>query len=352
MVDIAAIGDNFVRPSLFESALRAEAPSTALSFINTSLPWPHVPFGTISNVHEASGDEASVIEAVGTASIAMTQLAPFTRAVFEACPALEMVGVCRGGPVNVDLEAATEAGVIVSFAPGRNAQAAAEFTVGMMLSAMRRITDGSHALHAGDWRGEYYSYESAGLELAGTTVGIVGLGAIGTIVARILHAFGATVLAHDPLRAGDSTVPEWISLVSLDDLMRRSRVVTLHARLTENSEKMINREMLSLMPQQSVLVNTARGGLLDYRPLADMLDSGHLAALALDVFDQEPPPADWPLLGRENVVVTPHLAGATRETAERAARIVASDVAKFMAGQAPAHIANPEVLDRVGVSGS
>jgi D-3-phosphoglycerate dehydrogenase len=236
---------------------------------------------------------------------------------------------------------------MVSFAPGRNAQAAAEFTVGMMLTAMRRIADASRALHLGEWRGEYYSFENAGMELNGNIVGIVGFGAIGRIVSGIVRAFGAEVLIYDPYLDAEAQLPDGVSAVDLDTLMSRSRVVTLHARLSPESHHMINRENLSLLPDGAVLVNTARGGLLDYEPLPEMLAKGHLGAIALDVFDIEPPPADWPLMGLDNVVLAPHLAGATRQTAERAAHIVAQDVARFLHGESINHLANPEVTTRV-----
>ncbi len=349
MVRIAAVGDNFVLPQLFEDALARHALS-GVSFHHTTLPWPQVPFGSVGSVHEASGDEDDTIAAVQGAEIAMTQLAPFTRAVFDSTPDLRLVSVCRGGPVNVDLAAATDAGVVVSFAPGRNAQAAAEFSVGMMLAAMRKIGDGNTALHRGTWRGEFYSYSHAGMELAGNTVGVIGFGAIGRLVTDMVLAFGAKVLVFDPYLDGSTVPPEGVTLVDLETLLSSSRVVTVHARLSEESAQMLNASTLSLLPGGSVLVNTARGGLLDYSALPALLDSGQLGAVALDVFDEEPPPLSWPLLGRDNVLLTPHLAGATQQTAERAASILAADVARFIAGQSPEHVANPEVLAQLSLT--
>jgi D-3-phosphoglycerate dehydrogenase len=248
--------------------------------------------------------------------------------------------------VNVNLVAATAAGVVVSNAPGRNAQAAAEFAVGLMLAAMRRIADTGDELRHGIWRGDLYSYGKSGIELAGETVGLVGLGAIGTIVARILTAFGATVVAHDPYADAESAAAVGVELVSLDDLIARSMVVSIHARLTPETHHLLNFQRLSAMRRGAILVNMARGGLLDYAPLPALLESGQLGALALDVYDIEPPPAHWPLFESPNVVLTPHLAGATRQTAHRAASIVANEAARFLRGERPRFLANPEVLDR------
>jgi D-3-phosphoglycerate dehydrogenase len=347
MVTIAALGDDFVLPELIESSVRDRV-ADPLVFTSAQFPWPVKPFGPVGNVIEASGTEDEVIETVKDASIAMTHLAPFTEKVFEGCPSLRMLAVCRGGPVNVDLDAATKAGVLVTYAPGRNAQAAAEFTVGMIMAAMRRIGDASSALHQGTWRGDYYSYSNAGMELSGSTVGIIGFGAIGKLVARFLSAFGTKILVHDPYFDAKLENPDFEN-VSLDELLMNSNVVSMHARLTEQSKHLLNRENLSLLQDGSVLVNTARGGLLDYDALPELLDSGRLGAVALDVYDQEPPPSSWALLGRDNVVLAPHLAGATRQTAERAAAIMAADVELFLKGLQPLNVANPGVLQKMGL---
>ncbi|MDQ3156680.1 MAG: 2-hydroxyacid dehydrogenase [Actinomycetota bacterium] len=347
MAHILSAGDHFVAPGLFVDAIRATVPDrTVLHFSELLLPWPLEPFGPVENVIEASGKVDDLIEALVGVDIAVTQMAPFTARVFEACPDLRFIGVCRGGPVNVDLESATKAGVAVSYAPGRNAQAAAEFAIGLMLAGMRRIAAADAELKAGMWRGDYYTYENAGLELGGETVGLVGFGAISRIVARILRAFGATVVAYDPFSDPAEAAGEGVELIALDELLRRSAVVSLHARLTPESHHLIDAERLALMRPGAVLVNTARGGLLDYAPLPALLESGRLGAVALDVYDVEPPPADWTLLSAPNVVLSPHLAGATTQTAKRAAGIVAGEVARFLDGEGCRFIANREVLER------
>ena len=345
MTHILAAGDHFVAASLFIDAIRARAPREDLTFSSITLPWPHTPFGPIGTVHEASGSVPELIDALNGARIAVTQMAPFTAEVFAHAPDLRLISVCRGGPVNVDLEAATKAGVIVSFAPARNAVAAAEFAVGLMLSAMRRIVTTDSELKAGNWRGDYYAFENTGLELDGATVGLIGYGAIGRIVARVLLAFGATVLAYDPYANPAALAADGVEVVDLEDLLRRSSVVSLHARLTAETHHLLNAENLALLPHGAVLVNSARGGLLDYAPLPDLLRSGRLGALALDVYDVEPPPPEWPLFSAPNVVMTPHLAGATQQTAHRAASIVSADIARYLTGEKPLHVANPLVWD-------
>lgn len=347
MTHILIAGDRFVTPELFRSALDATLLEPA-RYSEWELPWPYEPFRSIAGVHEASGTPEETIEQLGDAEVAVTQMAPFTAEVFRARPALRMVGVCRGGPVNVDLAAATEAGVVVTFAPGRNAQAAAEFTVGLMLAASRRVVHADRDLRGGVWRGDYYALTEVGTELGAATVGLVGYGAIGRIVARILAAFGSTVLAYDPYADAEALAADGVASVGLDDLLERSDIVSLHARLTPETQHIIDRAALERMKRGAVLVNSARGGLLDYAPLPELLRSGAIGAVALDVYDIEPPSADWPLLAEADVVLSPHLAGATRQTAERAAQIVSADVAAFLIGRTPAHVANRAVLERTG----
>ncbi|MFI2260938.1 2-hydroxyacid dehydrogenase [Streptomyces tubercidicus] len=344
MTQVLAAGDEFVAPELFADALRDAAPGADLAFHSLRSPWPVTPFGPVGGVDEASGTEDGVLAALGDAEIALTQMAPFTAKVIEQAPALKLISVCRGGPVNVDLAAATEAGVVVSYAPGRNAAAAAEFAIGLMLAALRRIPAADAELKKGVWRGDYYAYDHAGLELEGTTVGLIGYGAIGSIVARVLRAFGSHVLVADPYTDPESAAADGVELVTLDALLRRSAVVSLHARLTPETRHLLHAGNLGLLPEGAVLVNSARGGLLDYAPLPDLLKTGRLGALALDVYDLEPPPADWPLHHAPNVITTPHLAGATRQTAHRAAAISAGEAARFLRGEPLKFVANPEVL--------
>ncbi|GAB3484347.1 2-hydroxyacid dehydrogenase [Nocardiopsis coralliicola] len=346
---ILAAGDEFVRTPLLTAAVRdALGDQAAPEITELTLPWPVEPFGPVGNVNEASGTEQQVIDALGGAEAVVTQMAPFTEKVFAAAPDLKLVCVSRGGPVNVDLEAATEAGVTVTFAPGRNAAAAAEFAIGMLLAAMRRISTSSAELLGGTWRGDYYAYDNAGVELEGTTVGLVGYGAIGARVAKVLVAFGAHVLVSDPFADPAQITAVGAEPAELDDLLRRSAAVSLHARLTPDTHHLINAEKLALMPEGAALVNSARGGLLDYAPLPEALKSGRLGALALDVYDVEPPPADWALRDAPNVIATPHLAGASRQTAQRAAQIVAAEVGRYARGEKLAHVANPDVLGAQG----
>lgn len=332
-VRILAAGDLFVRSTLLADALR-ERIGTDATITTLELPWPVEPFRAIAEVDEASGDEDELITALTGVDLCLTQFAPLTERVLTACPDLRFFGVGRGGPVNVNLDAARRHGVTVTNAPGRNAEATAEHTIALILAAARRIPDTHAELRGGVWRGDYYRYDQVGLELAGATVGLVGHGAIGRRVAAILTGFGADVLVHDPYLPPDAGVTS----VPLPELLRRSQVVSLHARLTADNRGLIGAPELALMPPGAILVNCARGGLLDYDAACDALDAGHLFAVAVDVFPTEPVPADARLLHTPGFVVTPHLAGASRQTAHNAANTVAADAARFLRGEP---VANP-----------
>jgi D-3-phosphoglycerate dehydrogenase len=332
---VLAAGDRFVLPELLAGALSAEL-GAAADVRRLELPWPVVPFGPVAEVDEASGDEDTMIEALDGAEACVTQMAPVTAKVLDNAPGLRLVAVARGGPINVDVAAATARGVRVCYAPGRNATATAEYTVGMLLAVLRRIPETHAALSAhGEWGGRYYTYEATGLELEGTPVGLVGGGAVGSRVARILEGFGADVQIYDPYLPGNG------GAATLDDLLRRSRVVSLHARLTPENRGMIGARELALMPPGSVVVNCARGPLLDEEALCDALESGHLLGAGLDTFAVEPPPAGSRLFGMPGVVMTPHLGGASRAVAEKAARIVAAEVGRLHRGEPLAHCLNP-----------
>lgn len=329
---VLAAGDHFVLNRLLIDAVRERVPE-GLEFTELTLDWPIVPFGRVAEVDEASGTEDQLIEALADVDICLTQMAPLTRRVIEASPRLRLIGIGRGGPVNANLKAAAERGVAVCCAPGRNAGATAEHTLGMILAAARRIPQTHAELTAGRWRSDYYRYDEVGIELRGSTIGLIGGGAVGNRVAEMLAALGAHVLIHDPY-VTESAVAE---LVSLDELLARSQVITLHARVTPETTGMIGAPQIAAMPVGGIIVNCARGALLDYDAVCDAIEGGHLFGAAFDVFPEEPIPAGSRLLSTPGITLTPHLAGASRQTAANAANILAEDVARHLRGEPLAH---------------
>ncbi|MEU8134172.1 2-hydroxyacid dehydrogenase [Streptodolium elevatio] len=333
---ILAAGDHFVAPDLIARELTAEI-GTGHRIDQLCLPWPLTPFGRIAEVDEASGDEETILGALRGAEALVTQMGPVTKRILDEAPGLRLVVVGRGGPVNVNLEAAAERGVRVCNTPGRNAAATAEYTVGLLLAAMRRIPETSAALAAGRWAGEFYTYDNCGPGLDGSRVGLIGAGAVGSRVARALAALGAHVRIHDPY-ADQALLRELGTPVGdLDELLAGSDVVSLHARLTPETRGLLGARELALLPEGAVLVNCARGALLDEDALCDALESGRLGAAGLDVFAVEPPPADSRLRSAPRLVMTPHLAGANTAVAHNAARLAAAEVGRYLRGEPLAH---------------
>ncbi|WP_328330411.1 2-hydroxyacid dehydrogenase [Kribbella sp. NBC_00382] len=327
-------GDHFVGNDLLEAALTSALPDVGFDFTRVTLPWPLTPYGRVAEVDEASDAEEQLIAALPGIELAITQMGPFTERVLDAAPDLRFLVCCRGGPVNVNVPAATKRGIAVSSTPGRNAVAAAEHAVALMLAALRNLPRLQKTLEDGEWRSDLYAYDDCGSELDGATVGLVGYGAIGRRVARVMLAFGARVLVVDPV-LDPASPPDGTEVVALADLLRQSDVVSLHARLTDQTRGMIGAAEIATMRRGAVLVNSARGGLLDYDATVDALESGQLGAAAFDVFPIEPVPAGSRLLTATNVVMTPHLAGATKQTAQRAGSIAAEAVAAWLAGRDP-----------------
>lgn len=197
---------------------------------------------------------------------------------------------------------------------------------------MRRLPSRDAEIRSGEWRSDYYRYDAVGPELHGSTVGLIGYGAVGSRVAAVLVALGARILVFDPYLDA-SKLPAGIETrASLDEVLSVSNAVTLHARLTAETQGMIGERELAIMPEGAVLINAARGALLDEVALASALSTGRLFAAGLDVYSAEPISADSPLLAAPNLVMSPHLAGATRETADRAVAVAAEQVRQYLAG--------------------
>ncbi|MBX3275674.1 MAG: D-glycerate dehydrogenase [Sandaracinaceae bacterium] len=269
--------------------------------------------------------------------------------VFEARP-LRAVGCCRGEPINVDVDAATEHGVPVVFAPGRNARSVAELTVAFILNLARGVVPMHARLTSGGFDPADLSSLIAalgaarGFELGSATVGLLGLGAVGRETATRLRGFGCRLVAYDPHVADAVFEAHGVGRVELDALFARSDVLSLHASVTPQTRKIVSAARIASMKDGAFFVNTARHQLVDADALLDALRSGKLAGAGLDVFAAEPPLPSDPFLALDNVVCTPHIGGATRDVVRHQTRMVASDLDRILRGEAPERCANPEVL--------
>lgn len=336
---VGVIGDGFMQPSYFVDALNERLAGRALAIETMALNWPIERNITKVDpelpVQEFVGRPEQFYDFIGRAEILINHLAPVTRETFARAPKLKLIAVSRGGPINIDMAAAREHGVRVVNTPGRNASAVAEFTIASMLAETRNLIRGHVALAAGDYRGDLYHRDITGPELCELTVGVIGYGHVGTLVVRMLKGFGCRILVHDPYKQlSRADQDDGVAMVDLDTLIASSDVVTLHPRVTRETRGMIGAAEFAAMKRGAYFVNTARGPLVDYAALYEALTSGQLAGAALDTFEFEPPPPDWPLLKLSNVTLSPHIAGASRYTIRKAAVMIAEDVARFLAGEA------------------
>ena len=252
-IEVAVVGDRFMRPQAFVDAL-SRLDGAEFAFRTMELPWPDEPMehgyakAGLAGLKEYQGDPDAIADFVGDARILVDHLAPVTGPMLERLPRLELIAVSRGGPVNLDMAACRARGVKVVNTPGRNAPAVAEFTIGAILAETRLIREGHESLRQGRWRGDLYRADLTGDELADLTVGVIGYGHIGTRVVRYLKVFGPRILVHDPyvpLRPEDAA--DGVEAVGLDELLRRSDVVTLHPRVTPETTRMINADTLARM---------------------------------------------------------------------------------------------------------
>ena len=259
-------------------------------------------------------DRAALLAALADADALLVRSATKVDvALFEAAPRLTVVGRAGVGVDNVDVPAASARGVLVLNSPTGNVVSAVEHTFAVLLSLMRRVPEAAASMAAGKWEKAKF----LGTELAGKTVGIVGLGQVGSRVASRARAFEARLLGHDPYLPLEKAQEMGVPLVPLETLLEQSDVVTLHSTATEKGKALLGRAEIARLKPSAVVVNVARGSLIDRAALYEALAGGKLAGAALDVFDPEPPDANDPLLKLPNVVATPHLGASTLEAQER-----------------------------------
>jgi autoinducer 2 (AI-2) kinase len=262
---------------------------------------------------------------------------------FAAAGGLRLVGICRNALNQVDVGAATSHGVAVTHAPGRNTNAVAEMTLALMLALARRIPQ-AHALVSGaGWRDPALGYRSLhGREVAGSTVGVVGFGQIGRAVAAKCLALGARVLVSDPFVPDRALIRAGMTPVGLSKLASMSDFVSLHVPENEATVRIVDETFIARMRRSSYLINTSGGSVVDPSALATALDEGQIAGAALDVFEGQPLPTSSPLMSCRNLILTPHIAGATDETIERHSRIMTSEIERLLDGKPLQFVVNPE----------
>lgn len=271
--------------------------------------------------------QAKLIEIIGGyEALAVRSATKVTREVLTAGKSLRVVGRAGIGVDNVDLDAATKLGIVVMNTPGGNTITVAEHTLAMLMAAARHIPQATQSMRAGAWEKKKFS----GRELFNKTLGVVGLGNIGSVVAQRALALKMKVLAYDPFLSAEAAKRLGIEMASLEEIYRKADFITVHVPLTEQTRGMIGTQAISMMKPSTILVNCARGGIVDEAALAEALKSKRIAAAALDVFEKEPLPKDHPFLTLENVVMTPHLGASTEEAQVNVAVALAEQMVDYL----------------------
>ena len=264
--------------------------------------------------------------------------------VFESTNSLRLVGVCRNSVNNVDVEAATRHGVSVINTPARNAVSVAELTVGLMLSLARHIPSAHSIVQSGKWLDPVEPYITLrGVELAGNVAGIIGLGAIGSEVAKRLRAFDMVVLVYDPYVNPERITQAGGKRVGLPELMRESDFITIHCPVSPETIGLIGANEVGLMKPTAYLINTAGWEVVDEKVLLQALEQRRIAGAAFDTYQTHPVSPQNPLLQLDNAILTPHIGGATDGTVKRYSQMMVEEIERFVDGKRPKNLVNPEV---------
>ncbi|MDF2883304.1 MAG: oxidoreductase [Clostridiaceae bacterium] len=311
---LLAIGDKFISKQVMDQGLEG---LKEYGIEVSTREWMHENLEMLQKDNllvEQKGPEAvelpeKLIEGIEQYDILVVQFTPVSKKLIEKAKNLKLICVLRGGIENIAYEYAASKGISVLNTPGRNARAVAEFTMGMILSEVRNIARSHAALKNGQWRKDFPNSGSVP-ELYNKTVGLVGFGYIGHLVSGYLKAFGCNVMAYDPFVRGNV---EGVKLVELDYLLKNADIVSVHARLTDDTYHMIGEKEINMMKPTAILVNTARSGLVDQKSIEKALKQGKIMGAALDVFDIEPIPESDMILHLDNATITSHMAGSTRD---------------------------------------
>ena len=284
--------------------------------------------------------EAELIEAAKDVDGILARACLISRPVILAAPRLKVVSRHGVGVDNIDVEECTRNGIAVAITEEANCQAVSEHAFACLLALANRVTPADREIRAGKWE----RHKWVGVELHGKTLGILGLGRIGSRAAKHAAAFNMEVIACDPYVQERAASELGVSLVDLETLLRRADFLSLHVPLTQETKGIIGARELDLMKASIFVVNTSRGGIVDEEALHRALVDGHIAGAAIDVFEQEPVPADHPLLQLDNVLCTPHVAGQSDESMIRMSQAAAENILRVLRGEPPSQVVNPEVL--------
>ena len=287
-----------------------------------------------------AGDEQEIINRIGKNDIVVTNKAPITRRIIDACPSMRFISILATGYNVVDCAYARQRGIPVSNVPGYGTAAVSQFAIALLLEICHRVAHHSAAVHEGRWENnaDWCFWDYPQIELDGKVLGVIGFGNIGKRTGQIAKSLGMRVLAFDAVKTDEGrAIAEY---VELDALLASSDVIALHCPLFPDTQDIINAATIAKMKPGVILLNNSRGQLIVEQDLADALNSGKVAAAGLDVVSTEPIKGDNPLLGAKNCFITPHISWAAKESRQRILDRTVENVRAYLAG-APIHVVNP-----------
>jgi D-3-phosphoglycerate dehydrogenase len=283
------------------------------------------------------------------ADIVAVHICPISSEMIEKARNLKIIITARGGVENIDIEKATKQRIVVINTPNHNANAVAEYTIGLMIAETRNIARSHYSLKNTGWREIYPNTENIP-ELSNLKIGLIGFGQIGKLVAKKLQSFGVILQVYDPFVSEEIMKEYGCYPVSLGELLKSSDVISLHVRLCDKTRHMIGNEEFKKMKPSSYFINTARAGLVDENALIEALKKKMISGAAIDVYEKEPTPKDHPLFSLDNVTVTNHRSGDTRNSYWDAPIMMAKQLLKILKGEKPDYIVNPQVFKDLDLS--
>ncbi|WP_430592218.1 NAD(P)-dependent oxidoreductase [Humidisolicoccus flavus] len=328
---VLIVGDSYIPAAVFSAALERHgiaAEAKTMTIVDS-------PEWSVDGLREYEGDPRELSEFIDGHEVLVVHGAPVSRDVLIANPSIKLICCARGGPVNIDIAAANELGVAVTTTPGKNAHAVADLTIGFLITSMRNVLPALRSVDEAIAEGREINesaFEGArwfGAELRGRTLGLIGFGNVARLVADRAIALGMQVFAYDPFVPKETTTAVTL-LDSLEELYAQSEVLSVHARATKENQGLVGAAAFASLREGAVFINTARESLVDEHALLAALRSGHLGAAAMDVCEPDGP---WrELVGLGNVIVTPHIAGASHETLARGAEMIAEEITRWQSG--------------------
>ena len=344
---LLVVGDSYMPVEVFRRAFARLGDDQRFEYLQLDMAWTDVA-GSASEgrIREFAGSPRQIAERLSDHDALVVHGGAVTAEVLDAAPGLRLVCCARGGPVNIDVEAATARGIPVVTTPGKNAEAVADLTIAFLVILARGVVRAAGFLANGGRVGEstFEGAEWFGHDLGGHLLGLIGYGQVGRRVALRALAMGMAVASFDPFVAPAAMAADGVRPAEFGELLTEARFVSLHARQPASGPDLFGEPEFARMRHGSFFINTARETLVDEEALLAALSSGHLAGAALDVLRPRAAGEVNPLLGLANVVATPHIGGATFETLDRGAAMVAEEIKRFAAGSALLNVINPNVL--------